>query len=819
MTPRPGGDAAIADHVATGLSSGAPLTVLRAPHGFGKTSALTRWMQGEQSASTIVYARLTPSCRQGAEVFWREIVDALDDAGLHVPEPVPEGGFERVRRAVLATRVPLILVIDDYHHSGDGGDRILHVDQLIDLLRAAPHFRLVAACRWPCSLEVMGALSVDTLVLAASDLALTAEQTTLMAERRGLTADPEAVERLLSQVGGWPVAVRASLDTSARRGGEIEVDQTFVDRAVAMVHGELESKFVRDFALRVAVPEELDERIVEAIIDRPSATGLLPHMYEAGVISRRRTSEGTRYGFPPAIRASLLRLLRETAPAAVHEVHRRLMPLVYRATGPIGAIRHACRAEEWQLAAQILEQDWSLLLTMDRAELVALAQLFPPEIVRDNPRLAVARDALVHLPRERNPGLEQWSSIHAGYFATASHLLEQSREDEVSLLMQWGVGSVLSADNDAAAFAFRRVHEIGAEAADERVIGLGSVGLTAVTTIAGEVDEALRWADVPEVSRLLEIEHPEQLEDKLTSAALVVARIFVALAAVDAMAPDAPARLRAIIAPQRRDDVWAMAWHARAQHDIVAGTREEIGRHVSMLRAALRHLDPGGVTEATLVTGLAEVLMQLKMADAAASVLDEVTDSHVVAPTRAFVHLVRGEVRDALDLAQRALGNELTTLRGRLAAQLTCAAAFFLLDHRRSAEVAFGEAVRIARESGQRRFFSLLPRDMVADLAGGLEQIADVYRGEAVAGSPLVHRDGAPNGRGESTLSEREETVIEALRRHTGPAGIGEELGLSANTVKTHLRNIYRKLGAHGREEALRLHHAPHKRGDDANSV
>ena len=32
---------------------------------------------------------------------------------------------------------------------------------------------------------------------------------------------------------------------------------------------------------------------------------------------------------------------------------------------------------------------------------------------------------------------------------------------------------------------------------------------------------------------------------------------------------------------------------------------------------------------------------------------------------------------------------------------------------------------------------------------------------------------------------------------------IGAELYLSANTVKTHLRHLYRKLGAHSRHEAV----------------
>ena len=46
-------------------------------------------------------------------------------------------------------------------------------------------------------------------------------------------------------------------------------------------------------------------------------------------------------------------------------------------------------------------------------------------------------------------------------------------------------------------------------------------------------------------------------------------------------------------------------------------------------------------------------------------------------------------------------------------------------------------------------------------------------------------------------------TVMEGVRQGWHDQKIASELGLKLSTVKTHLVNIYQKLGVHGRTEAL----------------
>jgi DNA-binding CsgD family transcriptional regulator len=59
-------------------------------------------------------------------------------------------------------------------------------------------------------------------------------------------------------------------------------------------------------------------------------------------------------------------------------------------------------------------------------------------------------------------------------------------------------------------------------------------------------------------------------------------------------------------------------------------------------------------------------------------------------------------------------------------------------------------------------------------------------------------------GRFGGPLTEGETRVLRYLPTHLCTREIADELTLSANTIKTHIRHLYQKLGAHSRGDAVR---------------
>ena len=104
----------------------------------------------------------------------------------------------------------------------------------------------------------------------------------------------------------------------------------------------------------------------------------------------------------------------------------------------------------------------------------------------------------------------------------------------------------------------------------------------------------------------------------------------------------------------------------------------------------------------------------------------------------------------------------------------------------------FGVLIRVAPGLLERRAgHSAAEGALVSEIAGLLGEVAR-------SGRPSTE----PPWPGEP-LTKSETRVLHYLPTHLGAPEIAAELDISANTVKTHLRHLYQKLGAHSRQEAV----------------
>ncbi len=793
--------AEVPDRVLEALRSRHPLTVLRGPRGYGKTSAIKLWLS-EVHDVPVLLMNLTEESNE-ADGFWREFRQFLEQHDI----PVDARGDDRwsVLSALIEHPSRMVLVIDDFHEAGLDEGAAMIDDDLVDVVRQNDRIDLVIGTRTYRTLETTGMLSVDGIVLGPDDLRMNGRMVHAMAQRLGVAMTVDQAEEIAVDTGGWPSAIRAGLVRSA--GGHGVFDAGLVDDYIVNMISDLRYPSVRAFVLRTAIPERFSADMARLVAPpRPGGAAVEPlrilrNLRAAGLLAERATVDGKMYSYAPAVRSALLRLGRELEPELVREVHHTLMELAAAARNPGRVLVHAVEAEEYDAALQVIEREWGALLATAPLVLLRAARRFPPEIVAEQPRLRIALHDLESAP---SASTSPWSVEVGSSFAAeiSEHLRTPvgANAEESLALMHWGITCLLMGNLDAASYAFNRARTLGlVGGGPDETVELAAVGLALSHAFEGEPELALRWLDDPGVRSRLERTHEVDGRD----IAVVAAQLARSIALTDAGDPAAAAVVADIKEPGHRDDLWASTVFARGHHAVVSGDPALISRMSNEVRAAMRHVARGSLVEVVL----AGVLVELLIADDAVEVAEQVArrfDASAISwAAQAKCALASRRYPVAMAAAAKAIAIPHRAWRTTIECQVILTSAHHAMGDESAARETFRHATRMAQGTGQRRPFMLMPRYLFDSLAADEPKVAALWPtpgaviNAAAADVIVAASSDMPS------LTAREVQILRALETHAGPVGIGKELGLSANTVKTHLRAIYRKLGVGNRNEAL----------------
>ena len=285
---------------------------------------------------------------------------------------------------------------------------------------------------------------------------------------------------------------------------------------------------------------------------------------------------------------------------------------------------------------------------------------------------------------------------------------------------------------------------------------------------------------------------------------------------------------------------------AAIQHSLAAGNPERAARLLAS-EALLRHATPGQilgwlaqlppdvlVAQPSLAIRQLWVLLesgQLDLAEARLTTLAQTAaaDADLLQELLVIrIHLARHQQNSAraIALSQELLAQLPTpptpaTLPRQLAAVFGLAEAYRLAGDLAAAQMQFAEAARLSELAGSPTYVlraqlgvaqAQVEQGAWAAAVPVLQKISAVateFPVEAALAESLLAQ--APTMRHARTdsllepLTERELDVLRRLDTDLTMAEIGAQLFVSANTVKTHLKRIYAKLGARGRFEAVAI--------------
>ena len=846
------------------LGASARVTVVSAPPGSGKTVLLRSWITEAGLAGSAAWAPVGRGERD-PQRLWLSVVAALRQTapgsalvGELTAAPDPDGWaiVERLLTDLAPLEDRLWLVIDDVHELGPA-EALRQLELL--LMRAPPQLRFVLATRHDVRLGLHRLrLEGELTEIREPDLRFTVDEARELFDAAGVQLPEPAL--LVERTEGWAAGLRlaalwlAGHPDPARFAAEFSGSERTVAEYLLAEVLERQSQEVVRLLLRTSVLERVNGELADLLTGVSGGEGILHELEDANAFVTPLDTGRSWFRYHHLF-ADLLQLeLRRTEPGAVTTLHRVAADWFAGHGYPADAVRHAQAAQDWALAARLFADHWpGLYLEGQTTTTHELVAGFPAGARAADAELAalVAADQLAQGPleeAERYLGLAERgsASVPAGRRGQFQVLL-----GVVRLLHARQRGNPQAAAEEAerlqaaaeAPEAAREVAEPGL-GQDLRALALTSLGSTEVWTTRFEEAERHLEQGVALARRIgrpyLEFSGLAYLAEveiyRSFARAAERSRQAIELAGRHGWT-DEPAAgiayltLGSVLAWQGRPEE-AEPWIQRAERTVRAEAEPAAGQAVHYVRGRLE-----------LVRGRdADALAAFQAAERLAGRL---AAPHLLIPrTRAWLlHVLvrlgdseraeqvlaglgeqereRGEIRIATAMLRLAHGDP-SAATAVLAPVLDASApvhraswlaqAFLLeaiardeLGDPDAAGHALERALDLAEPDGVLAPFLLSPAPGLLERQARRRTSHAALIGEIL--SRLAGRTPAPPPAAREPplepVTDSEIRVLRYLPTNLTAPEIARELYVSRNTVKTHIRSLYAKLGTHRRADTV----------------
>ena len=835
-----------------------------APAGSGKTFLLRSWIAAEGLSERAAWVSVGRGERD-AQAFWLSVVDSVRGTRIG-SERVREltagpdlDGATVVRRLLedlgsLDER--LWLVIDDLHELR-AEEAIRQVELLLG--SAPPQLRFVLLTRRDLRLglhrlRVEGELTE----IRGEDLRFTLEESRRLLEAAGVRLSDGALESLVATTEGWAAGLRLAALSLARDPDSERFAAKFSGRERAVADYllaevlERQPQEVTRLLLRTSILDRVSGPLADRLTGGSGSERFLWELEDAGAFVVSLDAERSWFRYHHLFADLLALELRRTAPHEVPALHTLAAGWLAAHGQPVDAIRHAQTAENWGLAARLLADHWrSMYLDGRLATRRELLSGFPADMVAEDSELA----ALAAADR-RAAGLLPEAERYLALAERKSGSVPEERRGrfQVSLVIVRLVLARARNDLDGVVGQAQRLleladspHAIDAGVADEGLRATGLMDLGAAEMWADQLEAADRHLEQGlEESRrigrpMLELQALSHLAllGVLRSPAIGEqrAREAIELARAHGWEETASAAASAYLA-LGNVTLWrgqlaeAEGWLDRAELvlrrfaepttammlQVDRGLLESArGRHEDAMTAqraaestqrgfATRHIGAMRAKARTL-----EILVHVGETDLVQRALDEMDeDVRATGEMRVVVAKLR-LVRDDPQGAAAALApifagaSPVENPRWEIQALLLKASVDDALGDTGASSRALERALDLAEPDGLLLPFLLHPAPDLLERhsrlrsthASLISESLNLLSGRAPAARP---EDAEPL---REALSESELRVLRYLPTNLRAPEIAAELFVSLNTIRTHLRNVYAKLGVHSRADAV----------------
>jgi LuxR family transcriptional regulator, maltose regulon positive regulatory protein len=836
------------------------LTLLTGPAGSGKTVLLSAWATTTAALpGPVAWLSLDAADNDPAR-FWAHLLAALRQSGAVPPNGrlgslgLPIGGPDRgfvleLAAAMEELEEPVVMILDDFHQLTNPAV----LDGLVAVLRGTPAtLRLVLASREDPPLpQPRLPVAGRPIKIGAAELAFTADEAGKLLASHGLVLADADLAVLRARTEGWAAGLRLAAlslqdhpDPEGFIAGFTGSSRAVADFLLEEVLGRLPQED-RAFLLHTSVVEQLSGELADALTGRADGAQTLARLERTNAFVVALGQDRSWYRYHQLLAELLHSQLRADTPQLVPELHRRAAGWFQDHGFPVEATRHALAGGQWPLAAELLATIWQgFILDGEMAMLGELVDQFPAEVVEADAELVTVRAA-------RRLGAGDWdgadSDLRLAVQVAADLPQRRRRRFEVAFATVSLYRARLRGDLDAAVAAARHMLPGGGDLVgddDLRALALLNLGIAEFWTGALEAASRHLRAGLAAARRSgrdgLVVGFLGQLA-AVTGASRLgegvrLAREALALAERRGWSQNPSAACAYLVlggahfewgdlaAAERYLDL-TMACRPEPAISLTIGLTRAVAAHAKgdpaaglvILRDAqheLQRLNGPYVMAASLRQWEARLLAATDRVEEARALLSTSDEpppaSAATSAVWAELQLAEGDPAGAVATLAPCLDGSAPPLVAyqRLETLLLDAVARQRLGDIDGAATSVQHALQVAEPEGYRQVFWNLGEEVHALLLRQRERgtahpqlLTELLDRPPFSAAPSAW---PPPVALAAPLTDREQAVLGFLDSDLSTRQIAEELYVSVNTVRSHVRRIYRKLNASRRGDAVR---------------
>jgi LuxR family transcriptional regulator, maltose regulon positive regulatory protein len=388
------------------------VTVVSAPPGSGKTSLLRAW--AERSARRRRVAFVTVERDEKSEQrFWCAVLDAVRRTVPSIesaPSPASISALDvdqlldSVRSEVAEQGEPIVLIIDDLHEL-KSADALRQLEEVLAIMPSSARLVLSSRRDPPIKLHRLR-LADDLAEIRAGDLQFTEQETRELLAGSAISLSDTGVAALHQRTEGWVAGLRlAVISLSAHPDPERFVAEfSGTDRAIGeYLMAEMLERHpsnVQRMLLRTSIVDRMNGELADLLAGQPGSERMLLALEEANAFVVSLDAPRTWFRYHQLL-ADFLRLeLRRTLADEVPDLHRRAARWFINRGEVVEAVRHTVAAGDWPDAARLVaDHSFRWVLDGQAGTIRTVLQAFPGSASADHPDLALA-----HAAAELNQG-------------------------------------------------------------------------------------------------------------------------------------------------------------------------------------------------------------------------------------------------------------------------------------------------------------------------------------------------------------------------------------------------------------------------------